>query len=270
MFLSSIEGRIRSWAFDYAVNATDRALRDPQVVQKIGAPLAAQLLEVNASLFLPNVRHEQVVVPAAQKDTANPILLPITLPQAWRIDEMIGAVKSQPVKSWSLNDPIYSEAYDIRSTSAEVTEAAKASASQETMPADQEERVDNTPVVAATTHVKTWLNNDTFSVSRPIVTMRYAAMRGTPRYVATTLVHEEVHAHDDLHEGPVLLLQQHEAASEYRAYFVDEVVQSGKRRFGPDELSYQVEAFRQEHADPARPFHPTPAMVDHMVELGIV
>lgn len=95
-------------------------------------------------------------------------------------------------------------------------------------------------------------------------------MRGKPRYAASTLAHEEVHVHDDLHEGPVLALQQHEAASEYRAYHVDEAIHSSKRRFGPDKLSYQVEAFRQEHADPERPFHPTPVMVDHMVELGIV
>lgn len=264
MFLSDVKTRFRGEIFDHMVDQTALALRDPDVVQKIGASLAATLLDVNSRLFLPNVRHDQAFVPASEKHTDNPALLPWSKKEAKMSDKMLAPMAEDYTVCRRLEDVMYARNYDLelkrvdmRSQTIHDTAAANGVVIPKKEPVDI--KVNGSALIMG----------DIFCMSRPVVTALYRMLIDGPREMSAGIAHETVHLHDITTDGPAILFEQHRVATEYRAFHVDHAI-GGEQQARNNSLPKKVETFRQELADPTRPFYPTPAMIDKAVELGIV
>jgi len=264
MFLSDLKTRFRGEVFDYMVEQTQIALHDPVVVKKLGG-LAAELSSVTDTLFLPDIRHGEIVIPNSQKDTINPVFFPMTSKEALDAGRLTRSVHQKPVRLWEITEPLYSEAYDIKMDLDEIWETMEPRQKPKDPVKPKGRGSDPLRTVAAMRRC-VCIEDNRFATSRPIIFVRQALMLKGSKACGGTLAHEAVHAWDALRDGPLYEGTPYLSATEYRAYHVDDAIDTRQSWFERPCVPQEVEAFRREHADPARPFHPTQPMIDFMVE----
>jgi len=270
MFLSEAKTRFRGEVFDYVVEQTQNALHDPVVVAKLGG-LASELRVLAGDLFLPDVQHGRMVIPPSQKNTTNPVFLPLTAGEARRAGTILGSASQEPVRTWDITKPVHSEPYDITMDFDDIWAYMKAGPEEKRKPQKGAKGDQSLKPLEDDAEMRHWLciRGNQFTIGRPMIIMGFGVMMGGAKWSAGMLSHELVHVGDFLRDGPIYGAQQYRAATEYRAYHVDDVI-DGKQWFDKTKIPHRVEAFRREHADPMRPFHPTQAMIDEAVKLGII
>lgn len=272
MFLSNPETCARGEAFDHIVEQTGRALRDPRVVQKIGQELVSSLLETHDQLFLPDVRHGMAFIPEAYKQKVGVALLPVTTQEIPTLETMKAPLLASFIRHWSFGT-IRADGYKALvsryGVQASFEDIEKSVHNRCAGGDNEDDRVRN-PLVC--TNARFQLVNDRFSVSRPLIIAQYDELFKYPDEIAETGAHELVHADDALWEAPLIAHEPFIIASEYCAYHVEDAINVVTRQSEEvlNTLPGEVEAFRQQHADPTRPFYPTPAMIDKAYEFGIV
>jgi|GEM_PF-1249754 len=268
MFLSKFETRRRVRAFDAIVAKTDRALRHPEVVAMLG-DTATQLADLNRTVFLPDLQHGELVVPKSQFDTPHVALFPAKRSQLTNValGKLVNKISTQQVLHWKVEGAMHATPYGISKTYDEILDYYDSEDSEESASLPGQE---GTAQPSAAKHIRTRLGitqhsletpgPGRFTSSRPVICI-WDELAKTSAWGASTAVHEEVHAFDAINFAPLLGDDFGLAAGEFRAYHVDGVVE---RVYGGAKELSEVEAFRREHADPMRPFHPTQAMVDMM------
>jgi len=263
MFLSSIEARRRVKAFDAIVEQTDHALRHPEVIAQLG-DTATKLIDMNSRVFLPDLRHGELIVPPSQLATPNPALFPANQAQLMDNGKLLNQIEEQLVFSWkpagkTIDAPPYDISMDV--------DTIRKYYFDEVEPEIQEDVVTPTRTTkrrAVTGNRSVMTAKGNFLSSRPVIRVANIIAKAGRARCAGISAHELTHAGDVIAFDPIFINDFTNAAGETRAYHVQTVIDSAHGGSEGTEDLNRIEALRRSEVDPMRPFHPTQAIVDMM------
>lgn len=267
MFLSRFEVRRRVKAFDVMVEETDRALRHPDVTRMLGA-LAGELIALNQRLVLPDVHHDALIVPKAERDSPNPLLFPMTKAQAPKLKRLMAPVMEQQVLSWDITHGMQAPRYGVAMDAAAI--ASQYDVEGDEVITDFAGHNNKSSTVAATYNVSICQGNSRCTASRPVIAVPDVHAQQSPAATPILLGHEELHALDMLAYTPLMFSLDANVAGEFCAYQVSGVIDHVQGGSTLTKTFDAVELFRRSEADPMLPFHPTQPMIDMMLEKGML
>jgi len=245
------------------VQETDQALRHPEVIAALGT-LAAELIDFNQRLVLPNVHHDTLVVPKAEKDTANPLLFPMTARQAAKLTMMTELISQQRVFSWNITNGLQAPQYGV---SLDANEIVKLYDEEDECKKDIEfSAYKKRSSIVAATYSDTFQRRNTCTASRPLIVIPDIYGRNHRHASPLILAHEELHALDMVNHAPLQLVKKAQVAGEFRAYHVSGAIDQSHGESNLTERFQKIEMFRRNETDPLQPFAPTQAMVDFAIE----
>ncbi len=288
MFYVSMERRSLSSAFDSFVESTDKALRNPLVATKLGS-LTSELLRINQTVFLPNLKDGAFHIPSSQKNSDNVALVPLTNQQADQTDVVMAPMTDdRQVRYFTPEQSTQSITYGLNMTLSEIDsffdavpapEASGETSDSNNPPPKQyinaEYRPNTLAKTSTTVHRYKGVKDPGFreySVSRPLITVRRSILSEGDAICGSLVAHEYVHALDAVTDGPMYLTQKHDVASESRGYHITAVV---LRAFGIDtpmaRSFIELDDFRASQVSDARyPFLPNQPTTDRLISDGRV
>lgn len=271
MSFPSAEQRANAQAFDYMVSSADAALRLPEIAAQLG-PLAADLLAINDTAFLPNFREGRFVLPREQEDTSNVAIVPLTDEQATNVyslnlDE---SLQSKIVHSWSSRQELFTGSYDFSiEESALRTLFISTLEHQNSAPTDDGLR----PHVFARTMSQICFAAEEYSTKRPIIVTRPVVAKEGPLACAAIVTHELSHARDMLKDGALYASPEYAASSELQGYFVSKAhLNLADFPSIIRENTDAVESFRQKAklGEEEHPFSSNPWIVGRLKKMGVL
>jgi hypothetical protein len=265
--LSELQERVT--AFDAVVEHTLNALRDPEVVHRLGG-LAIELEKATEGLFMPYIQRGMATIPPHLQDTDRFPLIPHTAndtENGLRLDETFleptagryRQVVKAAAKRWEVGLPVAQSEMDLLIGSL----------------------YENGNKIKAPNMAVSKGTNGTLIIKSPVVDLSYRTrpslhipisriMSEHPNRVAGTLAHEVVHAIDSEARIEPGFGQQYKAYTELRGYRVGAVIRQVGGVLEGDGMTEFVEQLRVEHNDDTSPFATSNELVQKLEELGVL
>lgn len=279
MFFTNSEQRERSAMFERYVKSCDAVLHNPVVARRLGK-FTNQLLGINKSAFLPNVKHGVITSPIFEKRSNNLAIIPmLSNEESWmNVAQQDYMLATQPL-SWSGNT-FDSRDYGIHMSAANV-DAEVFSDDEDTgeNPAKETELIPPIPpqalaVTSTLVFKDLGVHRPRYHSSRPTTVLTPDVFRQSDSMVGALAAHEHTHGIDRSKDGPLTHTTLYRATSEMRAYYVGATIMDVHNERDVSTASratFQVERLRQRGTTKDRPFVPAAQWVlDHMVEMGVL
>jgi hypothetical protein len=291
MYYIPFENRRLSRDFDRIVDLAATTLQHPRIVAGLGEATVARLARVNTDMLLPNIRHGRAFLPKDyQNRDTGAVLLPVRRQQASQLVRLVEPV-SQVLRLQTMPaGEVYSPGSQGMVSSAALLAGLRRSERYTiptTMPLDggqyqsEPNRRPKTgqkkPMAAAQTLVNIQPSSRETAAywfrSMPIEVVfqnNLAAIGADDGFLAGVTLHEYRHI-DFLHEhGPLYTYADGAAAAEAAAYYVQASVNvlSEEGTYRP--RIEAIDTWRQDHANPAKPFDSTPQWLEYCVRNGLI
>jgi hypothetical protein len=256
--------------FETLVGNTVQALQNNVVRAQLGK-VSIELQQMFENSFCPDFRSGTFVLPADQRGTANPAIIPVTNRQAGKIYTLIEQLYDGYPLSWQAWKLGVHNTYGTYVTKSEIDQVA-ANGPTLVANAPDERGLIHSATARMSAKITASDDKETYFASRPIIIVRDKILKWNLWSQAATMFHEGIHAVDLLHDGPLYDTLRYGASSELRSYHASTICYAIDPSPPPESQSaFQVEAMRQhENRGAANPYRTTRRLLDFMQENNYV